>query len=65
MKRPLTIKALALSATDYGLMNVFLRPGVYQRHYKVLHNCLLSTVDGAVQRRGPVLHAQTEDAVGM
>jgi error-prone DNA polymerase len=48
-----------------GLMNVFVRPDVYQRYYKVLRNCFLLIVEGTIQKQGGILNVLAEGAVGM
>jgi error-prone DNA polymerase len=48
-----------------GLMNVIVRPGVYQRYYKVLHNCLLLIVEGTIQKQPRILNVLARGAVGM
>jgi len=32
-----------------GLMNVIVKPGVFQQYYKVLRNCFLLIVEGTIQ----------------
>jgi len=62
-----TAKVLVLSATQDqdGLMNVFVRPDVYQRYYKVLRSCFLLIVEGTIQKQGGILNVLAEGAVGM
>jgi hypothetical protein len=48
-----------------GLMNVFVRPDVHQRYYKVLRNCFLLIVEGTIQKQGGILNVLAEGAVGM
>ena len=47
-----------------GLMNVFVRPDVYQRYYKVLRNCFLLIVEGTIQKQRGILNVLAEGAVG-
>jgi len=48
-----------------GLMNVIVRPDVYQRYYKVLRNCFLLIMEGTIQKHRGVLNVLAEGAVGM
>ena len=48
-----------------GLMNVIVKPDVYQRYYKVLRNCFLLIVEGKIQRQGGILNVLAGGAVGM
>jgi DNA polymerase III alpha subunit len=48
-----------------GLMNVFVRPDVYQRYYKIMRNCSLLIVEGTVQKQPGILSVLAEGAVGM
>jgi error-prone DNA polymerase len=48
-----------------GLMNVIVRPDVYQRYYKVLRNCFLLIVEGAIQKQPGILNVLATGAVGM
>jgi DNA polymerase III alpha subunit len=48
-----------------GLMNVMVKPDVYQRYYKVLRNCFLLIVEGTIQKQGGILNVLAEGAVGM
>ena len=47
------------------LNDVFVRPDVYQRYYKVLRNCFLLIVEGTIQKQRGVLNVLAEGAVGM
>jgi len=55
---------VAAEAAD-GLMNVIVKPDVYQRYYKVQRNCLLLMVEETVQRQGGILNVLAEGAVGI
>ena len=48
-----------------GLNDVFVRPDVYQRYYKVLRNCFLLTVEGTIQKQKGILNVLAQGAVGM
>jgi len=48
-----------------GLMNVIVKPDVYQRSYKVLRNRFLLIVEGTIQKQGGILNVLAEGAVGM
>jgi len=48
-----------------GLMNVIVKPDVYQRYYKVLRDCFLLIVEGTVQKQGGILNVLAEAALGM
>ena len=47
------------------LNDVFVRPDVYQRYYKVLRNCFLLTVEGTIQKQRGILNVLVEGAVAM
>ena len=66
-QRPPTVKgfvSLTMEAED-GLNDVFVRPDVYQRYYKVLRNCFLLTVEGTIQKQKGILNVLAQGAVGM
>jgi hypothetical protein len=48
-----------------GLMNVIVRPDVYERYYKVLRNCFLLIVEGMIQKQPRILNVLATGAVGM
>jgi len=48
-----------------GLMNIIVKPDVYQGYYKVLRNCFLLIVEGTIQKQGGILNVLAEGAVGM
>jgi error-prone DNA polymerase len=66
-QRPPTAKGFVFITMEDedGLMNVIVKPDVYQRYYKVLRNCFLLIVEGKVQRQGGILNVLAEGAVGM
>jgi error-prone DNA polymerase len=66
-QRPPTAKGFVFITMEDedGLMNVFARPDVYQRYYKVLRNCFLLIVEGTVQKQGGILNVLAEGALGM
>ena len=47
------------------LNDVFVRPDVHQRYYKVLPNCFLLIVEGTIQKQRGILNVLAEGAVGM
>ena len=47
------------------LDEVFVRPDVHQRYYKVLRNCFLLIVEGTIQKQRGILNVLAEGAVGM
>jgi error-prone DNA polymerase len=48
-----------------GLVNVIVKPDVYQQYYKVLRNCFLLIVEGTIQKQRGILNVLAEGAVGM
>jgi error-prone DNA polymerase len=48
-----------------GLMNIIVKPDVYQGYYKVLRNCFLLIVEGTIQKQRGILNVLAEGAVGM
>lgn len=46
-----------------GLMNVIVRPDVYQQYYKVLRNCFLLIVEGTIQKQRGILNVLIGEAV--
>jgi hypothetical protein len=48
-----------------ALMNIIVRPDVYQRYYKVMRNCFLLIVEGTIQKQRGVLNVLAEGAAGM
>jgi error-prone DNA polymerase len=66
-QRPPTAKGfvfITLEDED-GLMNVIVRPDVYQRYYKVLRNCFLLIVEGTIQKQPGILNVLATGAVGI
>jgi len=66
-QRPPTAKGfvfITLEDED-GLMNVIVRPDVYERYYKVLRNSFLLIVEGTIQKQPGILNVLAEGAVGM
>ena len=65
--RPPMAKGLVFFAMEDedGLKNVIVKPGLYQRYYKVLRNCFLLIVEGIIQKQGGILNVLAEGAVGM
>ncbi len=66
-QRPPTAKGFVFITMEDedGLMNVIVRPDVYQRYYKVLRNCFLLIVEGTIQKQRGILNVLAEGAVGM
>jgi error-prone DNA polymerase len=66
-QRPPTAKGFVFITMEDedGLMNVIVRPDVYQRYYKVLRNCFLLIVEGTTQKQRGILNVLAEGAVGM
>jgi error-prone DNA polymerase len=66
-QRPPTAKGLVffILEDDEGLMNVVVTPDVYERYYRVLRNCFLLIVEGAIQKQPGILNVLAEGAVGM
>ena len=50
---------------EEGLINLVVRPGVYQRYYSALRNALLLMAEGQVQRADGVLNVIVERASDM
>jgi error-prone DNA polymerase len=66
-QRPPTAKGfvfITLEDED-GLMNVIVRPDVYERYYKVLRNCFLLIVEGTIQKQPGILNVLATGAVGI
>jgi len=66
-QRPPTAKGFVLITMEDedGLMNIIVKPGVYQRYYKVLRNCFLLIMEGTIHKQGGVRNVLAEGAVGM
>ena len=66
-QRPPTAKGFVFITMEDedGLMNVIVKPDVYQGYYKVLRNCFLLIVEGTIQKQGGILNVLAEGAVGM
>jgi error-prone DNA polymerase len=66
-QRPPTAKGFVFITMEDedGLMNVIVRPDVYQRYYKVLRNCFLPIVEGTIQKQRGILNVLATGAVGM
>jgi error-prone DNA polymerase len=66
-QRPPTAKGFVFITMEDedGLMNVIVKPDVYQRYYKVLRNCFLLIVEGTIQKQSGILNVLAEGAVGM
>jgi hypothetical protein len=45
-------------------MSAFVRPDAHQRYYKVMRNCFLLIVKGAVHKQPGILNVPAEGAVG-
>ncbi len=66
-QRPPTAKGfvfITLEDED-GLMNVIVRPDVYERYYKVMRNCFLLIVEGTIQKQPGILNVLATGAVGI
>ena len=48
-----------------GLMNVIVRPDVYERYYRALRNTVLLIVEGAIQKQPGILSVLATRAVGI
>jgi len=46
-----------------GLMNVIVRPDVYERYYRVLRNCFSLIVERTIQKQPGILNVLAEGAV--
>jgi error-prone DNA polymerase len=66
-QRPPTAKGFVFITMEDedGLMNVIVKPDVYQRYYKVLRNCFLLIVEGTIQKQSGIPNVLAEGAVGM
>jgi len=66
-QRPPTAKGFVFITMEDedGLMNVIVKPDVYQRYYKVLRNCFLLIVEGTIQKQSGILNVLAEGAVGI
>jgi error-prone DNA polymerase len=66
-QRPPTAKGFVFITLEDegGLMNVIVRPDVYERYYKVLRNCFLLIVEGTIQKQPGILNVLATGAVGM
>ena len=66
-QRPPTAKGFVFITLDNeeGLMNVIVRPDVYERYYRVLRNCFLLIVEGTIQKQPGILNVLAEGAVGI
>jgi error-prone DNA polymerase len=66
-QRPPTAKGFVFITLEdeEGLMNVIVRPDVYERYYRTIRNSLLMIVEGTVQRQGGLINVLAEGAVGM
>jgi len=66
-QRPPTAKGCVFItlADEDGLMNVIVKPDVYERYYKVLRNSFLRIVEGTVQKQPGILNMLATGAVGI
>ena len=66
-QRPPTAKGFVFITMDNeeGLMNVIVRPDVYERYYRVLRNCFLLIVEGTIQKQQGILNLLAQGAVGI
>ncbi len=66
-QRPPTAKGFVFITMEDedGLMNVIVKPDVYQQYYKVLRNCFLLIVEGTIQKQSGILNVLAEGAVGI
>jgi error-prone DNA polymerase len=66
-QRPPTAKGFVFITMEDedGLMNVIVKPDVYERYYKVLRNSFLLIVEGTIQKQPGILNVLAEGAVGM
>jgi len=66
-QRPPTAKGFVFITMEDedGLMNVIVRPDVYERYYKVMRNCFLLIVEGTIQKQPGILNVLAQGAVGM
>jgi error-prone DNA polymerase len=66
-QRPPTAKEFVFITMEDedGLMNVVVRPAVYERYYRVLRNSLLLIVEGTIQKQPGILNVLAPGAVGI
>lgn len=65
--RPPTAKAFVFITLENkeGLVNVIVRPDVYERHYCNLRNSLLLLVEGMTEKQQGILNVLAEGAMGI
>jgi len=66
-QRPPTAKGfLFITLEDEeGLVNVIVRPDVYERYYRTMRNSLLLLVEGTIQKQQGILNVLAQGAVGI
>ena len=66
-QRSLRAKGFVFITLEDGerLVNVIVRPDVYQRYYRVMRNSLLLIVEGTIQKQAGILNVLAQGAVGV
>jgi error-prone DNA polymerase len=66
-QRPPTAKGFVFITLEdeEGLVNVIVRPDVYERYYHTMRNSLLLIVEGTIQKQQGILNVLAQGAVGM
>jgi len=66
-RRPPTAKGFVFITLEgeEGLMNVIVRPDVYERYYRVLRNSFLLIVEGTIQKQPGIPNMLAAGAVGI
>ena len=66
-QRPPTAKAFVFITMEdkEGLMNIIVRPDVYQQYYKVLRNSFLLIAEGTIQKQPGIPNMLAAGAVGI
>ena len=66
-QRPPTAKGFVFITLEdeEGLVNVIVRPDVYERYYRTMRNSLLLIVEGTIQKQQGILNVLAQGAVGI
>jgi len=50
---------------EEGLVNVIVRPDVYERYYRTMRNSLLLIVEGTIQKQAGILNVLAQGALAI
>jgi len=66
-QRPPTAKGFVFITLEdeEGLVNVIVRPDVYERYYRTMRNSLLLIVEGTIQKQAGILNVLAQGALAI